>query len=74
MFRRAAIYDGDKLIRPATGTTTRDFTPDEMEARRRSEFVSLRLDRPVLEHFQATGPDWRDRINDVLRRIVDSAA
>ena len=31
------------------------------------ELVSLRLDRDVLEHFQAEGPGWQDRINAILR-------
>lgn len=31
------------------------------------EMVSLRIDRDVLEHFQADGPGWQERINDALR-------
>lgn len=31
------------------------------------ELVSLRIDRDVLEHFQADGPGWQDRINAILR-------
>lgn len=31
------------------------------------ELVSLRLDRDVLEHFQAAGPGWQERINAALR-------
>jgi uncharacterized protein (DUF4415 family) len=31
------------------------------------ETVSLRIDRDVLEHFQADGPGWQDRINAALR-------
>jgi uncharacterized protein (DUF4415 family) len=34
------------------------------------EMVSLRLDRDVLDHFQAEGPGWQDRINDALRTFV----
>jgi uncharacterized protein (DUF4415 family) len=34
------------------------------------EMVSLRLDREVLDHFQADGPGWQDRINDALRALV----
>ncbi len=34
------------------------------------EMVSLRLDREVLDHFQADGPGWQDRINDTLRALV----
>lgn len=35
------------------------------------EQVTLRIDRDILEHFQADGPGWQDRINDALRRLVD---
>ena len=34
------------------------------------ETVSLRLDREVLDHFQADGPGWQDRINDALRKVI----
>ena len=34
------------------------------------ELVSLRIDRDVLEHFQAEGPGWQERINEALRRAA----
>jgi uncharacterized protein (DUF4415 family) len=34
------------------------------------ERVSLRIDQDVLEHFQAGGPGWQDRINDALRKAA----
>jgi uncharacterized protein (DUF4415 family) len=34
------------------------------------EMVSLRLDKDVLEHFQADGPGWQDRINAALRKAA----
>ena len=34
------------------------------------ELVSLRIDQHVLEHFQADGPGWQERINDALRKAV----
>lgn len=34
------------------------------------EMVSLRLDRDVLEHFQADGPGWQERINAALRELI----
>ena len=34
------------------------------------ERVSLRIDRDVLDHFQAGGPGWQDRINDALRKML----
>jgi uncharacterized protein (DUF4415 family) len=34
------------------------------------ELVSLRLDRDVLDHFQADGPGWQDRINEALKKLI----
>ena len=34
------------------------------------ELVSLRIDRDVLEHFQAEGPGWQERINKALRKAA----
>jgi uncharacterized protein (DUF4415 family) len=34
------------------------------------ETVSLRIDRDVLDHFQADGPGWQDRMNAALRKAV----
>jgi uncharacterized protein (DUF4415 family) len=34
------------------------------------EMVSLRLDKDVLEAFQADGPGWQDRINAALRNAA----
>ena len=34
------------------------------------EMVSLRIDRDVLDFFQADGPGWQDRINAALRKAT----
>jgi uncharacterized protein (DUF4415 family) len=34
------------------------------------ETVTLRIDRDVLESFQADGPGWQDRINAALRKAA----
>jgi uncharacterized protein (DUF4415 family) len=34
------------------------------------EFVSLRIDRDVLEHFQEGGAGWQERINEALRKAA----
>jgi len=34
------------------------------------ETVSLRIDRDVLDFFQAGGPGWQDRINATLRKAA----
>jgi uncharacterized protein (DUF4415 family) len=44
--------------------------PKEPSLPNAKELVSLRIDRDVLEHFQAGGPGWQDRINAALRTLV----
>lgn len=34
------------------------------------ETVTLRIDRDVLDFFQADGPGWQDRINAALRKAA----
>jgi len=34
------------------------------------EFLTLRLDREVIDHFRASGPGWEARINEALRKAV----
>lgn len=34
------------------------------------EMATLRIDRDVLEHFQAEGPGWQERINAALRKAA----
>jgi uncharacterized protein (DUF4415 family) len=37
------------------------------------EMVSLRIDRDVLDFFQADGPGWQERINAALRKAAGKA-
>ena len=66
-FRRAAIYEGDKLIRPADGTWTKPGRPKSADPKKQ---VTLRLDSIVLEKFRAMGPRWQSRINAELRKVL----
>lgn len=34
------------------------------------EQVTLRIDREILDHFQADGPGWQDRIVEALRKAA----
>ena len=34
------------------------------------ELVSIRIDRDVLDAFQADGPGWQDRVNAALRKAA----
>ena len=47
-----------------------DLPPERPTIPNAKETVSLRLDREVLDHFQAAGPGWQDRIHDALRKLI----
>jgi uncharacterized protein (DUF4415 family) len=66
-FRRAAVYHGKKLVRPADGTLTRPGRPRAADSKQQ---VTLRLDSVVVEKFRATGKGWQSRINAELRKAL----
>jgi len=67
MFRMAAIYKGDQLIRPASGTLKSIGRPASANPKKQ---VTLRLDPDVVEKFRATGKGWQSRINAELRKAL----
>lgn len=67
MFRDAAYYKGDKLVRPAKGALTQPGRPPKENPKK---LVSLRLDPDVIEKFRATGKGWQSRINAELRKAL----
>jgi uncharacterized protein (DUF4415 family) len=64
-FDRAAVHQGETLIRPASGTLTKRGRPKSDDPKLQ---VTLRLDREVVDHFRETGPGWQSRINEALRQ------
>ncbi|MEQ8741838.1 BrnA antitoxin family protein [Parasphingorhabdus sp.] len=66
-FNRAAIWDGNRLVRPADGTLSKPGRPKLQNPKQQ---VTLRLDQVVLEKFRATGAGWQTRINDTLRKSL----
>jgi uncharacterized protein (DUF4415 family) len=36
------------------------------------ETVAIKLDRDILDHFQADGPGWQERINAALRKAIEA--
>ena len=51
-------------------TKPADLPPPKPAVPNAKEQVALRLDRDVLDHFQAEGPGWQDRINAALRTFL----
>ncbi len=71
--RRRPSYDSAKDAAEAafrTATTRAPDGPAKPAVPGVRQSVTLRIDEEVLEHFQADGPGWQDRINDALRRII----
>jgi uncharacterized protein (DUF4415 family) len=54
----------------AATTKPLEMPPKAPSVPNAKELVSLRMDRDVLEYFQADGPGWQDRINAVLRKAA----
>lgn len=71
MFDRAQISVGGVVIREATGTLTRRGRPPVGDAPKQQ--VTLRLPRPVIEHFKAGGAGWQTRISRTLEEHVSGA-
>jgi uncharacterized protein (DUF4415 family) len=59
----------EKAFKAAT-TKPADLPPAAPSMPGAKEQVSLRIDREVLDHFQAGGPGWQERINAALRKAA----
>ena len=70
MFRRAAVYHGDKLIRPASGTFTKPGRPKSADPKQQ---VTLRLAPRVINYFKQGGEGWQTRLNETLEEYVATA-
>ena len=66
---RDARTEAEKAFKTAT-TKPADLPAAKPAVPGAKETVSLRIDRDVLDVFQADGPGWQDRINAALRRAA----
>jgi uncharacterized protein (DUF4415 family) len=66
---RDSRSDAEKAFKAAT-TRPADLPPQAPSIPGAKETVSLRIDRDVLDFFQADGPGWQDRINAALRKAA----
>jgi uncharacterized protein (DUF4415 family) len=72
---RRSTHDARAAAERAFKAVTAPKKPPELTARPATppgakEMVSLRIDRDVLDYFQADGPGWQDRINAALRKAA----
>ena len=54
----------------AATTKPAELPPNQPSLPNVKELVSLRIDRDVLDYFQADGPGWQERINAALREAA----
>ena len=66
---RDARTEAEKAFNTAT-TKPADLPAKAPSVPGAKEMVSLRIDRDVLDFFQADGPGWQDRINAALRKAA----
>ncbi len=66
-FERAALKDGDRVLRPAQGTLTKRGRPKLDNPKRQ---VTLRLDSDLIDRLRESGPGRQSRINEILRKAV----
>jgi uncharacterized protein (DUF4415 family) len=59
----------EKAFKAATAKKA-ELPPQSAAPPGAKETVSLRIDRDVLDFFQADGPGWQDRINAALRKAA----
>jgi uncharacterized protein (DUF4415 family) len=73
MSRRPVPHDArsaaEKAFKAAT-TKPADLPAAAPSVPGAREQVTLRIDRDVLDYFQADGPGWQERINAALRRAA----
>jgi uncharacterized protein (DUF4415 family) len=60
----------EKAFKAVTAPKPTELPPAPPPVPGVKEMVSLRIDREVLDFFQAGGPGWQDRINAALRKAA----
>jgi uncharacterized protein (DUF4415 family) len=66
---RDSRSEAEKAFKAAT-TKPADLPPAALSVPGAREQVTLRVDRDVLDYFQADGPGWQERINQALRKAA----
>jgi uncharacterized protein (DUF4415 family) len=66
---RDSRSEAEKAFKAVT-TKPADLPPAAPSIPGVKETVSLRINRDVLDFFQADGPGWQDRINAALRKAA----
>ena len=62
---RPAAQVDPELVKWSRRTRGRQKAPTKV-------FVGIRLDADIVSHFRNGGKGWQTRLNDALRRVIDS--
>ena len=68
---RDPMAAAEAVFKPTPAKPVAPAAPTTPKVPGAKQVVSLRLDEDVLDHFQADGPGWQDRINAALRRAME---
>jgi uncharacterized protein (DUF4415 family) len=68
--RTTTSRDAAEAAFKAATTKPAELPPKRPTIPNAKELVSLRIDRDILDHFQEAGPDWQERINETLRKVI----
>lgn len=60
----------ERAFKAVTAPKPAELPPQAPSLPGAKETVTLRIDRDVLDFFQANGPGWQDRINAALRKAA----
>src|ERR1043166_5382917 len=63
-------FEAEKAFKSATTKPLEQPAPAAPSLPGAKEMVSLRIDRDVLDFFQADGPGWQERVNAALRKAA----
>jgi uncharacterized protein (DUF4415 family) len=64
-----ARSQAEQAFKAAT-TKKAELPPEKASLPGVKEQITLRVDRDVLDYFQADGPGWQERINQALRKAA----
>ena len=68
---RGPLGAAGPVFKPAAPKPVAAIEPAKPRVPGARQLVSLRLDEDVVEHFQADGPGWQDRVNAALRKAME---
>lgn len=66
----AAMRPASEVLPPELYAALTSRRPRAAEDMEETEEVTIALDRTVLDHFRADGPEWQSRISEALKQAI----